>query len=76
MGGRVGGWLLVYNKATSWLHLASWNLPDSQLRCESKMDPSVAKVKHISAAFEILIIKSIAQFGKLRILVNTLITLS
>ena len=61
----MGGWLLVHDKATSWLHLASWNLPDSQLRCESKMDPSVAKVKHISAAFEILIIKSIEQLANL-----------
>ena len=25
-----------------WLHLASWNLPDSQLSWESKMEPSVA----------------------------------
>ena len=30
------------NNATSWLHLASWNLPDSQLSWESKMEPSVA----------------------------------
>ena len=26
-----GGWFLVENNATLWLHLASWNLPDSQL---------------------------------------------
>ena len=36
VGGRVGGWVagwVVYqsNNATLWLHLASWNLPDSQL---------------------------------------------
>ena len=36
VGGRVGGWpggRVVYqsNNATLWLHLASWNLPDSQL---------------------------------------------
>ena len=35
-GGRVAGWVggwVVYqsNNATLWLHLASWNLPDSQL---------------------------------------------
>ena len=35
-GGRPGGWVagwVVYqsNNATLWLHLASWNLPDSQL---------------------------------------------
>ena len=39
----MGRSLLVHNKATSWLHLASWNLPDSQLSWESKMEPSVAK---------------------------------
>ena len=26
-----GGWFWVQNNATLWLHLASWNLPDSQL---------------------------------------------
>ena len=31
------------NQATLWLHLASWNLPDSQLGYKSKMEPSVAK---------------------------------
>ena len=43
VGGWVGGWVGVWvgglwvvgnyseNNATSWLHLASWNLPDSQL---------------------------------------------
>ena len=33
-GGWMAGWLggiLTENNATSWLHLASWNLPDSQL---------------------------------------------
>ena len=35
-GGWVAGWVagwVVYqsNNATLWLHLASWNLPDSQL---------------------------------------------
>ena len=29
-GGRVGGWFHD-NNAMLWLHLASWNLPDSQL---------------------------------------------
>ena len=30
--GRMGGWMILSgNIATSWLHLASWNLPDSQL---------------------------------------------
>ena len=38
--GRV---VLSANTTTSWLHLASWNLPDSQLSWESKMEPSVAK---------------------------------
>ena len=42
----MDGWMVLcdYN-ATSWLHLASWNLPDSQLSWESKMEPSVAKIK-------------------------------
>ena len=40
LGGRVGsgrvgsgrvGSVLAGNNTTSWLHLASWNLPDSQL---------------------------------------------
>ena len=26
----VGGWSKIENNATLWLHLASWNLPDSQ----------------------------------------------
>ena len=39
----VGGWtVLSGNNTTSWLHLAGWNLPDSQLSWESKMEPSVA----------------------------------
>ena len=39
----VGGWVVPSeNQATLWLHLASWNLPDSQLSWESKMEPSVA----------------------------------
>ena len=32
VGGRVGGRVVFQgNNATLWLHLASWNLPDSQL---------------------------------------------
>ena len=31
------------NNATLWLHLASWDLPDSQLSWEFKIEPSVAK---------------------------------
>ena len=39
----VGGWMIPSgNITTSWLHLASWNLPDSQLSYEPKMKPSVA----------------------------------
>ena len=47
-GGRVrSGWARAYsigveNNAILWLHLASWNLPDSQLSWASKMEPSVA----------------------------------
>ena len=37
----VGGWSQSENNATLWLHLASWDLPDSQLSLESKMEPSV-----------------------------------
>ena len=37
------GWSEADNNATAWLHLASWNLPDSQLR-ESKMEPRVEKI--------------------------------
>ena len=29
--GGVGGWSEADNNATPWLHLASWNLQDSQL---------------------------------------------
>ena len=29
-GGWLGGWFQLHNIATSWLHLASWNLPDFQ----------------------------------------------
>ena len=36
-----GGWFHE-NNATLWLHLASWDLPDSQLTWEYKMEPSVA----------------------------------
>ena len=39
--GRVGS-VLTKNNNTSWLHLASWNLLDSQLSLVSKMEPSVA----------------------------------
>ena len=42
MDGWMDGWVFTGNNATSWLHLASWNLPDSQLNWESKMEPSVA----------------------------------
>ena len=38
LGGRVGS-VLAENNTTSWLHLASWNLQDSQLSWESKMEP-------------------------------------
>ena len=43
--GRVGmgGWSKPENNATLWLHLSSWNLPDSQLNWESEMEPSGAK---------------------------------
>ena len=30
--GQLAGWLSSDSSATSWLHLASWDLPDSQLR--------------------------------------------
>ena len=30
-----------------WFHLASWNLPNSQLCIESKTEPSVAKENYI-----------------------------
>ena len=39
----MGGWMILSgNIATLWLHLASWNLLDSQLCYESKMEPKVA----------------------------------
>ena len=37
--GWVGGWFQLHFIATSWLHLASWNLPDFQLCWESKIEP-------------------------------------
>ena len=36
------GWLIAGNNTTSWLLLASRNLPDSQLSWESKREPSAA----------------------------------
>ena len=54
---RVGGWVVYQdNNATPWLHLASWNLPDSQLSWESKMEPSVAitKKRYFTAIVQIL----------------------
>ena len=33
------------NNTTSWLHLASWNFPDSELSWETKMEPSVAIIE-------------------------------
>ena len=31
----VGGWVVLSGiNSTSWLHLASWNLPDSQLQIQ------------------------------------------
>ena len=32
------------NQATLWFHLTSWNLLDSQLCRESKMEPSLATI--------------------------------
>ena len=40
------------NNPTSWLHLASWNLPDSMLSWEYKMEPSVAKKKNFNIGFK------------------------
>ena len=34
---------IPHKKNNLWLHLTSWNLPDSQLCLESKTDPSVAE---------------------------------
>ena len=42
------------NNTTSWLHLASWDLPDSQFSWESKMEPSVAIWEYISLNSTIL----------------------
>ena len=39
----VGEWFQLHFIATSWLHLASWNLLESQLSWEFKMEPSVTK---------------------------------
>ena len=36
-----GGWSEANDNAMLWLHLASWNLQDSQLGLESKIEPSV-----------------------------------
>ena len=45
VGGLVGWWVIPSgNNATSWLHIASWNLLHYQLSWESKMEPSVAIV--------------------------------
>ena len=41
--GWMAGWMIpTGNIATLWLHLARWNLLDSQLSWVSKMEPSVA----------------------------------
>ena len=45
-----GGVVPSENQATSWLHLASWNLPDSWLSSDSKMEPSVAKTSFTKVA--------------------------
>ena len=40
----VAGWLIpLENTTTTWLHLASWNLQDSELSWESKMEPECGK---------------------------------
>ena len=53
VGGWVGaGWSKLENNATLWLHLASWNLPDSQLSWESKMEPSVAMFQDVQEISE------------------------
>ena len=41
LGGQFES-VLSENNTTLWLHLSSWNLPDSQLSSEFKMEPSVA----------------------------------
>ena len=45
-GWVVGCWVVghhLHTHTTSWLHLASWNLPDYQLCFESKRDPECGK---------------------------------
>ena len=60
-GGWGGGWwwvgwvVLSGNITTSWLHLSSWKLPDSQLSWESRMEPSVA-INPTPTCFEFTII--------------------
>ena len=50
-GGWAGGWVVLSgNNNTSWLHIASWNLPDSLLGRESKMEPSVAIMSYFLRA--------------------------
>ena len=44
----VGGWSKSGNNTTSWLHLASWNLPDSQLSWESKMESECGNKKSMN----------------------------
>ena len=36
----------MHKKANLWLHLASWNLPDSQLCLESKTKPGLSKAQN------------------------------
>ena len=40
------GWFQLHNIAISWLHLASWNLPDFQPSCKPKMDPECGNIKN------------------------------
>ena len=66
MAGGGGGWMVLSgNNTTSWLHLASWNLPDSQLSSESKMEPSVATSFII--LFQIYIIKNSININSINI---------
>ena len=44
----VGGCPQLHYIATSWLHLASGNLPDFQLCCASKMLPGCAKISWVN----------------------------
>ena len=46
-GGWLGGWF-PENNGTLWLNIVNWNLPDSQLSWESKMEPSVAKLSDLT----------------------------